>query len=445
MSKPSRSKRWIGGIGLVVVMLFLLETFPMTIWPELFTWGYLISNGYRVYDGIYSIYPPLLSSLIQMLVPLGWGIAGYQLLSYAAFLTPPLVVWHYLSKRISIIDALGWTVAVILWQLRFEGSGIWFDHLLGVWGVLACVSWLNADHRKTSFWLGLALLSKQTAVYAIAVFVLDQLKTGSHPKRWLVPMVITVLLGVGLLIPTDLLLRAYHLTVEVGVGYLPRQADQVQWPNLAQWVLMALWVVPLGVLAWVRRVRFSLDEWLLLGLWLSLAMGTVTRFELFHLVPSIAALALTLVTLSSKSPRLQRTLMLSWLVPALIVTLEYSLDAFGSADRFVSAEAFEVASLIREYPVDDGVYVLGSYDHWYPLTGTMPSTQQLFFQVPMFWKRSDLVESTVRELMANPPRVIVRGKESYIAPELGKILPSYQKVAEIPYSQGDLEIWLHSP
>ena len=122
-------KLWWLIAGLLFFHLFLLFSLQFTAWPEMFSFPYLLNNGFHLYTDFVHAYPPLLTWTLAGL----YGVFGYQLwilqgvawfLILVADLLVFKIVW-FLTKNFKA--ALVGLLLYVLVQPFLEGNMLWFD------------------------------------------------------------------------------------------------------------------------------------------------------------------------------------------------------------------------------------------------------------------------------------------------------------------------------
>jgi hypothetical protein len=167
---------------LILILSFhtlLLVYLKFTAWPEMTLWPYLIAKGWLPYKDIAIAHTPTLVVVLSLFFRVfGVNILQLKIFTWVLIVSSDVLFYWVVRKIWNIKIALVSTLSFVLWQLFFDGNGLWFDLALVP---ISIVSFYLLNQRKY-FWAGVAwaimFFTKQTAVWflipiGIEVFMKD--------------------------------------------------------------------------------------------------------------------------------------------------------------------------------------------------------------------------------------------------------------------------------
>lgn len=173
-------RRLVFNVPLVILCLlhlFLLASLKFTAWPEMLAYPYLLNRGYRLYGDIIHPFMPLLPYILAWVMRFfGESVEVLKVITWVIILVSDVLVFSIAAKLFGTRRALLTLVIFILWQLFFDGNGLWFDlslvpFLLASFSLL--IAWIRKGKRKDAFLLGLfwglACLIKLSTLWVILV------------------------------------------------------------------------------------------------------------------------------------------------------------------------------------------------------------------------------------------------------------------------------------
>lgn len=404
----------------ILVHLLILNVLPFTTWPEMLLYPWLTAHGFIQYQEIIHPYP---FGLIAALTALG-NIVGFTsfMVKFATYFV--VVVSDLLVYRTAFVfgtarNALWALILYILWQISFEGNGLWFDLALtplAILGFYGLVQWLRTQRARwlvfTSATLLASILVKQTGVW----FVFAALVTLIFYKHYRAAFLLLLLVLLGLLLYG---LSGYltwgmqflYWTVWFPVVDQKQTAGFVLLPSLRQIVLVGLLLLPALLCLLIRgqRRRMLFLLWIAAG-----ALSLLPRWGMFHLQPSLPFLALFAVSAFTRIPKI---LFLSMLIPAAYVVFMIVVFA-GSGDRFVTRAVTTTAVMLQQEVGDADLFILGAPQLIYVLSGYVPPRPWAdlfpwYYQV----REGELETRVLNSLETNPPRFVLRVPISGDRPE----------------------------
>ena len=166
-------------ITLLALHLLLLLNVRFTAWPEMLSYPYLFSNGFKLYTDFVYPYPPLLTILLTGFYKvLGFNIVSLKVVSWLFVLGADVFLFS-IAKKILKKETTSFLLLVpyIFLQSFLDGNMLWFDNALilplaGSFYFL--LNWLKTQKPLnllwTSLFLTIGVFIKQTAVIYFIVF-----------------------------------------------------------------------------------------------------------------------------------------------------------------------------------------------------------------------------------------------------------------------------------
>ncbi len=324
-----------------------------------------------------------------MVILTGWfklvgiSLVNLKLLSAVVAITTDLLIYVAAKKRVLPV------VLYVLLYFIFEGNGLWPDQLLAPLFLAVYLAIKAKQWILTGFFLGLALLTKQTAGYfAVVVVVTALLHTGNR-GRIFAGLAAVWLVTLGILWQTGTLWDFYNQTLVYIFSYHVANNLQEQWPTKGQIILLiAIFLVPIVSATWQRK-------YFLAAVAAVSMLGIFTRFEYFHLQPALPFLALILAE--------------TWLIWPLILILfgRIVMMTIGSEPRFMIRQILNQAKIINQYVTPGSkTLIMTSTDHLYWLTGTLPAGNFFGSSIPWNFNYPGVQERVVSGLISDRPKYV---------------------------------------
>lgn len=400
-------------IILIFIHIILLFNFRYIAWPENFVWPYLATQGFSLYNDIFYIYPPLYFWLLTI-----WGkffgisLISLQILNYLIIIIIDILLYLALKNRL-------WPFLIFIpLQIFLEGNGFWPDQFLAVFFLAVYLCLQNRQFFLGGIFLGLAIVTKQTAFYFVSITLLT-----TKPLHW--PKIVT-----GLLIPIFLTLAL--LTVNQSLNNFFQQSViyilsfhagnkwQQLWPNLNQiFVISIIFGLPL-IMGLVKKQN------ILVLLTVASSLGIFTRFSYFHLQPSVPFLV---ILLSLIKPKWKFTI--PFLLSIIFLFIKFSVNNFQFPPKFLNSQTITTAVIISKYiPPKTETLILTSNDHYYWLTQTIPVGYFFTTSTPWNLAYNNIEEKIITNLKQNPPKFVVIDQR--INKITSYIRACYRPILELP-------------
>ena len=419
------------GIGLLALHVLILSNLGFTAWPEMFSFPYLINEGFLIYKDFHHAYQPFLTLVLSIV----YGLFGYELLTLKIFTWVLILISDMLILAISVkllgkrlVAAIPLLIFVLLGPL-FEGNMLWFD-LATVPLLLSSIyflfSWLDSKRKRHLFWsgifLGLSLLTKQQSIFFLpgyaALFWLKKAKLRDVVYFGLgggLPIALTFLSFLSLGIFKDYLFWTFYFPLY----HLPKIPGYAILPTSKQLLILGILLFP-AVLAFANKPRKTETVFLAVSIIAAVA-ASLPRFSFFHLQPAVAIFSLLIGLAIVQSSKL-------WLFPPFLIFLllfRQSLGAGPMPTRFYDEEAKKLAAIVsREVPSGEKVYLLGPHSLIYVLSQRVPPKPWIesyvwHFEIP------GMQEKLIEGFEKDPPKLIL-----WTEPKMGQWydLATYQPV-----------------
>ena len=352
----------------------------MVIYP------YLVNNGYVLYKDIIVPYFPLTLFLLSIFANFfGYQPALYQILTIGIILIIELLLFTIsLKMSKNFLKALITTAFFVVLAIPFGTNGLWFDLILTPLVILSIYFFYDFIKRgkKKSFTISLIFLSlsffiKQQIAFLAGVYFVTLIsnKFGFERRTFsiiLKPLVFFLLLLLSqafLLLKIHALKDAIFWAVFFPAILAPKVPGYLLIPTFKQAVLIvALFIVAKPSFE-KKDIKFMIYIFAV-----ALLIFAYPRFDYFHLVPALAALALSFdVSSFKKGSRLKITLMSVSLIYLLIFSARQYLNSWGKEVRFFESDIKQSAKILTKYiPPNEKVYIQNGPDQILPLSGRLP-------------------------------------------------------------------------
>lgn len=345
-------KRHIPIILLLIFHGLFTFVYRFTAWPEMLTYPWLISNGYRFYVDIVHPYLPLLPYLLLIFYKLlGFSVFSLRIVTLLFQLTADLLVYKIVKKKYGLRWALISTSFYMIMQVILEGNGLWFD-LASVPLVLFTFLMLENNIWVAGLSLGLAVLTKQTNV----IFAYPALISVSYKSRWtFVKIVLAPLVFVSIIyLFKGQVKDLWYWGLTYPITTLSRMEGFVLFPTLKQ--LLVIIAIFFPILLLTRKLKVN-NNTLILCFIISLVFA-FPRFAYFHLQPAIALYCLILpYVIRQISNKYRLVFLISYSVLVLGIFGIFMIKNLERPVRFFEPEVIEARSLLsQKFSVNTVVY-----------------------------------------------------------------------------------------
>ncbi len=430
-------------VGILLLHLLLLLKFKFTAWPEMLVWPYLTLHGLLPYKDIAIAHTPLLLVFLTVFYKLfGVGISQLQIFTWGLILAFDAfffwVVRRLWGRRVALIAL----TSFVIWQLFFDGNGLWFDLFMGFWMFASFYFLRIKKWFAAGVLFALAVFTKQTAAYFIVPVALEIFGSKAifkDGKNFVLGGLVVLTSFVFLLFAIHLLPSFYYWAVNFGVFILPKASGQIQLPDLRS---LAVAAVPFAIFiplffkshssARVRPLQMTI--WAFVG-----CLGAYPRFEYFHFQPAVPYLAivsgLVFTNLNWKNV-LIRFLIIFYVFASLYLLAVFFIRNYDEGIRFYEQDVQDVASYVRQNSIPgEKIFVMNYWDSLYALTDTLPATDPWVPQLSWYQEIHGVQEKEVADLENSKPRLILlqqyseTGLSSYIPEKVYAFVSANYKIS----------------
>lgn len=336
-----------------LILLFLVR---FTAWPEMFTYPWLLSRGFRLYGDIIQPYLPLLPLLLFIWYgALGHTILALRILTLITILASDILVFRIGAKLYGIKRGLLSLLIFIMLQIVADGNGLWFDLVsLPLVLVTLCLLIPKPQNSRRIFWagisLGLAILVKQTSVLFILPVTVMLFRYPKQLWHFILATVVPVVVTALFYLTGDQAPDFWYWGIIHPLFFHGRMPGFMLLPTTRDTLKMLILFAPA---LWFIRKRSVLGLWFLI----SLLFG-FPRFSWFHLQHAAAFIGLGVPLLwerRKKSP----LLLIFYLLLAVVILGKYAVREANRPVRFFEPDIIrQRAELVSRLPVTENVFFL---------------------------------------------------------------------------------------
>ncbi len=391
-------------LGILIGHLFLLLNLKFTAWPEMLLWPYMTIHALLPYKDAAIVHTPhLVIDLAVIYKIFGVGLIQLKVYTWSLIIFSDLVVYwvvkRFWNKKIAISSVLLFAI----WQLFFDGNGIWFDLILVP---LALITFYLVKNKRY-FWAGMfwafMFFTKQTAVFFLIPIFLSIKKW----KEFVFGTVFVLLIWTLILAVWGNLSDFYHWAIWYAIFVLPRAQGQIQLPDVKSLIISLfpfLIFVPLIIKTKTKNI--SLLLWAVAGM-----MGAYPRFEYFHFQPALPFLAIAGslgVADIGKEKKFIKVFLLFYFIGSLYLFANFFVRNWEEGTRFYEQEVVDVVRFVKaNTKPEDKIFVMNWWDNIYPLTGTYPATDPWVPQLSWYQELPGIQEKEVSDLEKSKPKLIL--------------------------------------
>jgi hypothetical protein len=425
---------------LLVLHLFLLINFKFTAWPEMILWPYLWIHGILPYKDVAIVHTPLLLMKLAIFYKLfGVGILQLKIFTWTLIIFTDALFYWIVKKLWNSKVALVSLSIFILWQIFFDGNGLWFE-LLIVPISLLCFYFISA---KKYFWAGLfwalAFFTKQTAVFFLIPIGLSIVQSTEYRVQRFTEFItgglIIIFIFALILVAYNLMPSFYQWAIHFGIFVLPRASGQIQIPDIKNLMVA---VLPFGIFlpfVFNRKTRnLNLLVWAVVG-----SLGAYPRFEYFHFQPAVPFLAIAsgIVLTEIKKNQMTKIFITLYILGSIYLFFNYFMRNWGEGTRFYEQDVIDVSNYVsKNTKPGDKIFVMNWWDNIYALTNTLPATDPWIPQLSWYQEVPGIQEKEVMDLEKTKPKLIIfqdyadSGLAGYIPENVYDYVISHYKLKE---------------
>jgi len=396
-------------LGFHLILLYVLK---FTAWPEMLLWPYLMIHGWLPYVNIAIAHTPLMLVKLAIFYKIfGVGIIQLKIFTWVLVLVLDLLVFWVAKKLWNTKIALVALGSFTLWQVFFDGNGLWFDLFMGT---VVFISYLFIQKKKY-FWAGifwaLAFISKQTAVFFLFPIGLQMLQTKKDKirKSWefAIGALPVIVLSALILLAFGILPAFINWAINFGIFILPKASGQIQLPDLkALTVTVFPFLIFIPLILKTDRKNINLLVWAAAG-----ALGAYPRFEYFHIQPAVPYLALATGIFFSNNflkDKLIKIFLVFYILGSLYLFGGFFMRNFNEGTRFYEQDVQDVVSYVDSSTnSSDKIFIMNWWDNVYALSDRLPAINPWVPQLSWYTELPEIQDKMVKDLESSKPKLII--------------------------------------
>lgn len=443
----------ISAILLLGLHLLFLVNLQFTAWPEMFSYPYMLNNGFKLYQDFVLPYEPLLPITLSWVYRIfGYDILVLKLFTWTTILICDLLIFYISFNLIGkkLISLLPLSLYIIIQPIS-DGNLLWFD-LATTPFILTSLLLFFSGSRNKFFFLGLFLslaffVKQQTGLASLFLagylIITKQFKDLRYFVSGLAIPAIFVFLYIGIFSNVN---EWLFWTKTVPIFWYPKFPGYTRWPETFEMIkLLCLFGPPLYMAAKYWKTSYHLRITTLI--FFALLLTSFPRFEFFRLQQGIAVLVVLFALLFS----IHRVKIFSLFIGIILFTI-MSLDGairnISLPARFYEPWRIEkVKSLNIFINPSDTIYLLGLESSNYVLIGVLPPKPWVdnfvwYMEIP------GIQEKVIDGFKKIPPKIIFwRKPDPGNWYDLGTYQPqkivdyirvNYEKIDDV---EENIEIW----
>lgn len=372
-------KYWLVLIFLAVHLFFLVNL-QFTAWPEMLSYAYLRNHGFLIYKDMIHPYPPLLTMGLSWVYALfGYQLWVLQAVAWTVILASGILVFLITreitkSDKLALISLGGY----VFLQPFLEGNMLWFDLAIIPPILLGLLFLLKKNLFLAGLFLGIAMLTKQTAglylIFSILYLVfIGKARFGELKKIFYGPLILGIPFFIKLIQERALMdfinwVLVYPLTKWGSIiGYVRMEL------SAREWLTIIILFAPLIYLVFNRQVFRDKAFQLLLIFLAGSLVAVYPRFSFFHFQPALALLLIVYGYLFTNTKFNPLPFSFYLLVFTFVIQQPVLARDWQKGPRFYTQEDLEMAQIItRNIGESERVYLLGLHSGLYAMADRLP-------------------------------------------------------------------------
>ena len=411
-------------IPLLVHLLLLINT-RFTLWPEMVVYPYLLNNNFQLYRDIINPYPPILTWFLAIFAKFfGYLPPPYQILTWVIILIIDLSI-YIISQKVfkNKLFALSSVAFFAVLSIPFGVNGLWFDLVQTpfiLWALYFFYKFLNAKAKnilKYNFFISFLLVTiaffiKQQVFWVALLFVafglskyrFDVLKFLKNHYQASLPLGVLFIFHVLYFFVQGTLANFAFWVFYFPAFLASKMPGYVLLPSAKQMlVVLALFVLLVPTMVRKSQILFLVTPAVLI-------LFAYPRFDYFHIIPALAAIAIFFgpnFEHLKKSTVTIKVVFLLTLIFLCLFTFRYFQNHWHKEIRFFEQEVLKNARvmdlIVKE---NETVYLQNAPDQLLPLSGTVPS-KPWADDFPWYLEVQNLQNKVTDSLEKNKPRYII--------------------------------------
>ena len=392
---------------LLVFHLLILSRLQFTAWPEMVSFPYLINHGFVTYKDMVHAYPPLLVNILAILYKIfGYKLIVLKLFGWSSILVSDLLIFKIILKIVRKQNsALFGVLIYVILQPILEGNMVWPDLFIVPFLLLTFLLLIHKKYFWSGIAIGLAFLTKQTAMLYIVTSILYIVFTERNYKKLVTFIVGGLVIGVPFLlnlISQKSLVDFVNWTIIYPSKYWTKFPGYVQLsPTLREDLILLILFLLLSILLTksFKQIKQKKELYLIFGFLICGIVGVYPRFSFFHFQSALAFFVIFIFYLCKKFNY--------WLVlvPVLILVISFRSLHFGEA-RFWASSDLKLGQVIQnETPAGKPIYLIGLDSSLYAFSDRLPNKPWLD-NFGWYLEIRGVQQDVISGFMSNPPSVV---------------------------------------
>lgn len=449
-------KYYLAVFILITLHFVILINIQFTAWPEMFSYPYLLSNGFKLYQDIALPYQPVLPFILEKLYKFfGYNLSVLQAFTWFVILINDILIFlisiRLIGKKLISLVPLA---VYVLFQPLTEGNMLWFDLATTPFILLGVLLLLFLKNYKNFFWFGFFLslsffIKQQTGILYLLLIIYLIFKKKFNEVFYIFAGSIVPIIFVLFYILLNGTLKDYIFwTIEVPLIWYPRFPGYINSPSIQDTIIIALLFTPIILAALKLLKEFDIAFGVTFFLFLGAFTAAFPRFEFFRFQPALILYIVLLVYILPSMKQKVKILIISAIVLSMALLLKANLHLFGLPTRFYGEREVLVSQKIKQIvEPSDKIFILNEHSLFYVLGGFFPPKPWVDNYV-WYMEIEGIQDKVIEGFKKDPPRLILRKPtqngnwydlRTYEPKKITEyIQKNYEKVDNI---DKDLEIW----
>ena len=362
-------------LGLISVHILILSKLQFTAWPEMFSFPYVINNGFLIYKDFHHVYQPFLTFILLGVYKIfGFNLLTLKVFTYFLIASIDLMIFLNLKKitnkntNSNLLSILILALFVFL-QPIFDGNMLWFDVAVSL-PILISVYFINSNLFLSGFFIAISFLVKQQSVllaFPIFIYLLVTKTKFKNILKFIYGASVPILALILYLFKINIFSDYFFWTFKFPLFNLPKIPGYAINPNTQELKTMGIMAITLFLGIVFNYKKLSSKFYLLLVSLFFLILSAFPRFSLFHLQPALVIYILLIGYLFT----LKNKYFIIFLIPVFYLWKNILFTA-KFEDRFYGEGEQQLASEIKDTVKNDKIYLLGPSSIEYVMSNTLP-------------------------------------------------------------------------
>jgi len=409
---------------LLVHLIFLINT-RFVLWPEMVVYPYLLNNNFLLYQDVINPYSPILTWFLAIFAKIfGYLPPPYQILTWVIILIIDLSIYIISQKMFkNKLFALSSVAFFAVLSIPFGINGLWFDLVQTpfiLWALYFFYKFLNARNKsvlKNNFFISFLLLTiaffiKQQVfwvgllffMFALSKYRFDVLKFLKNHYQASLPFGVLFIFHVFYFFVQGTLANFAFWVFYFPAFLASKMPGYILLPSAKQMLIVfALFVFFVPTMVRKSQILFLATPAVLI-------LFAYPRFDYFHLIPALAAIAIFFgpnFEHFKKSNATIKGVFLLTLIFLSLFTFRYIQNQWHKETRFFEREIYQTAKVVELLTdKNERIYVQNGPDQIFPLANRLPPKPwaddfSWYLEVP------NLQKKVVDNLEKDKPRYII--------------------------------------